>query len=160
MPKKKPRPKTAPANLTSRTMIQTRRLTKTEHTGAIVFYFQSVASLVGLCFCLLGWAWPQSLPLADFMHAQGWIWPNARDGAMMCLAGLCGGLGQILMTKAYSYADASIIASFEYVSMIWVVLLGIAFFNEYPSIFVLAGAGVVAAAGVLLIFGERRRIIA
>ncbi len=138
-------------------MIQTRRLTRTEHTGAIVFYFQSVAALAGLSFCMLGWLWPASAPSADFMRAQAWIWPSPRDGGLMFVAGLCGGLGQILMTKAYSFADASIIASFEYVSMIWVVTLGYVFFNELPSIYVVIGACVVAAAGVLLILGERAR---
>lgn len=138
-------------------MIQTRRLTRTEHTGAIVFYFQVVASLAGLAWCGVAFVWPDAAPLAGFMRQQVWVTPGWRDVAMMCVAGLCGGGGQILMTKAYSFADASIIASFEYVSMLWVVALGILFFNEYPSFYVLIGAAVVVCAGVLLIAGERRR---
>ena len=138
-------------------MIQTRRLAKSEHTGAIVFYFQTTATVAGLAFMLAGWLWPSTAPLSDFMNAQAWIWPSARDWGLLFIAGLCGGLGQILMTSAYRYADASIIASFEYVSMIWVVMLGIIFLGEYPSMYVIAGGAVVAAAGVLLILGERRR---
>ena len=138
-------------------MIQTRRLAKSEHTGAIVFYFQSVASLAGVAFMAAGSLWPASAPLAGLMRAQAWITPGPWDFALMFAAGLCGGLGQILMTRAYVYADASIIASFEYVSMIWVVVLGITFLGEIPSPYMLAGGGVVAAAGVMLIVGERRR---
>ena len=138
-------------------MIQTRRLALSEHVGAIVFYFQVVASLIGLAWCGLGWAWPQGAPLSGFMRMQEWITPQGNAAALMVLAGLFGGAGQIFMTKAYSFADASIIASFDYVSMIWLVSLGILFFGDYPSIYVLAGACVVAAAGVLLIYGERRR---
>jgi drug/metabolite transporter (DMT)-like permease len=136
-------------------MIQTRRLSFTEHTGAIVFYFQLVASLSGLAFCLAGALWPATAPFAGYMTTQGWVWPPPKDCAFMFAAGLCGGLGQILMTSSYRYADASIVACFEYVSMIWVVTLGILVFGEYPSLYVVAGAGIVIAAGVLLIFGER-----
>ena len=132
-------------------MIQTRRLTRSEHTGAIVFYFQLMASVAGLAFCLAGFLWPPAAPFSGYMLTQAWVWPPAGDFALMFAAGLCGGLGQILMTSSYRYADASVIACFEYVSMIWVVALGIMFLGEFPSAYVLAGAGVVIGAGVLQI---------
>ena len=138
-------------------MIQTRRLAKSEHTGAIVFYFQMASSAAGLLFMTAAALWPASLPPGDFMARQVWITPGPLAFALMFMAGVCGGLGQILMTKAYVYADASIIASFEYVSMIWVVALGIIFLGEFPSLPVLLGGAVVSAAGVLLVVGERRR---
>jgi drug/metabolite transporter (DMT)-like permease len=140
-------------------MIQTRRLAQTEHTGAIVFYFQTVATCVGAAVTATGLLYPSFLPLAGFVRAQGWVTPTLWDFAIMFAAGLFGGLGQLLMTKAYVYADASIIASFEYVSMIWVVALGILFLGEVPSLYVFAGGAVVAAAGLLLIIGEKRRKI-
>lgn len=138
-------------------MLQTRRLALSEHTGAIVFYFQFVSSLAGIGFMVLAALWPATAPSADFMRGQTWVTPGPLACALMFTAGLCGGLGQILMTKAYSYADASIIASFEYVSMIWVVALGIVFLGEFPSWQVILGGAVVSAAGVLLVVGERRR---
>jgi drug/metabolite transporter (DMT)-like permease len=71
--------------------------------------------------------------------------------------GLLGGAGQILMTHSYRFADASIIAAFDYVSMIWAATLGYAFFAETPSAAVLTGAAVVAGAGVLVLWRERSR---
>ncbi len=71
--------------------------------------------------------------------------------------GLLGGAGQILMTHSYRFADASIIAAFDYVSMIWAATLGYAFFSETPSVAVLAGAAVVTAAGFFVLWRERSR---
>ena len=61
------------------------------------------------------------------------------------------------MTHSYRFADASIIAAFDYVSMIWAATFGYAFFSETPSAAVLAGAAVVAGAGVLVLWRERSR---
>ena len=44
--------------------------------------------------------------------------------------GLLGGAGQIMMTHSYRYADASIIAAFDYTAMLWAVALGLVLFGE------------------------------
>jgi drug/metabolite transporter (DMT)-like permease len=59
------------------------------------------------------------------------------------------------MTHAYRYADASIIAAFDYVSMIWAATLGYLVFAETPSVAVLVGAAGVASAGVYVVWRER-----
>ena len=46
------------AVLVSIAMIQTRRLTRTEDTGAIVFYFQTSTTLASLLLMLAAEAWP------------------------------------------------------------------------------------------------------
>ena len=40
------------------------------------------------------------------------------DGASLVGAGICGGIGQVLLTQSYRFGDASLIAPFEYTSMI------------------------------------------
>ncbi len=140
----------------SSAMIQTRRLVKTEHMGAVVFYFQSTGSIVGVLLMMVGYFWPGSGDVADFMHAQAWITPRPEHWIPLIGAGLLGGLGQILMTSSYKLADASIIACFDYTSMIWALVLGAVFFAEAPSVVVLIGAAIVAAAGVMVILSERR----
>jgi drug/metabolite transporter (DMT)-like permease len=61
------------------------------------------------------------------------------------------------MTRSFVLADASIIACFDYTSMIWVLVLGVLFLGEFPSPTVLMGASIVTAAGILVIVGERAR---
>ena len=119
--------------------VQNRRLTETEPTGAIVFYFLILTTAV----CLL------TLPL-------GWRMPSAVDLLIFAGIGITGGIGQILLTSSYRYAELSTVAPFEYTSMIWTLILGWMVFGEVPDALILTGAGIVAAAGVFVIWRERR----
>ena len=60
------------------------------------------------------------------------------------------------MTHAYRYADASVIAAFDYVAMIWAASLGWLLFAETPTTRVLVGAAIVAGAGVYVVWRVRR----
>lgn len=116
-----------------------RKLVKTEETAAIVFYFSLTAT--GL-----------SLLTAPF----GWVVPSAGAAAALIGAGIFGGVGQILLTSAYRYADASIVAPFEYASILFAVAIGFVWFDEVPTWQMMVGAAIVIAAGVLIIFRERQ----
>jgi drug/metabolite transporter (DMT)-like permease len=138
-------------------MIQTRRLTRSEATGAIVFYFTTVTAAISAILLLLAAFWPSGAPGADFFAGQRFVAPDPLEFGLLASIGLLGGVGQILMTHSYRFADASIIAAFDYVSMIWATAFGYGFFSETPSAAVLAGAAVVAGAGVLVVWRERSR---
>lgn len=112
------------AVLTAGALVQVRRLTLLgEGAGAIAFWFAIVSALGGLL--TLPW---------------GWVWPGAAGMALLIATGLAGGLAHILMTLSFSHADASALAPFEYLSVLWAVALGFAFFAEVPGLaFLLAG---------------------
>jgi drug/metabolite transporter (DMT)-like permease len=116
-----------------------RSMTRTEKTGTIVLYFALSSSIFALA----------SIPF-------GWALPSPGDAALLIATGLLGGVGQILMTSAYRSADAATIASFEYVSMLWGVGFGYLLFREVPTASVLVGGVIVIAAGIFIIFRERR----
>jgi drug/metabolite transporter (DMT)-like permease len=48
------------------------------------------------------------------------------------------------------------VAPFDYTSMVWAFLLGYLFFDELPTVYVLAGAVIIAAAGLFVIWRERQ----
>ena len=93
-------------------MIQTRRLTRTEDTAAIVFYFQGTTTLASLLIVVAAAYWPEAWLGAAIMHSQAWIWPAGRDWLPLIAVGLLGGIGQILMTQSYRFADASALADY------------------------------------------------
>lgn len=116
-----------------------RKLVQTETTGAIVFWFSITATTLSLT----------TLPF-------GWVIPGPLDAALLVLAGLLGGVGQVLLTSSYRHADAGVIAPFEYVSMLFALAIGYWVFAEVPTATMLGGAALVVAAGVMIIWRERQ----
>ena len=116
-----------------------RKLIKTEGTGTIVFYFSTTASTLALL----------TLPF-------GWVVPNLREAVLLVGAGFLGGIGQILLTESYRHAETGVIAPFEYVSMLLALVLGYAVFDEVPNASMLSGALLIVAAGLFIIWRERK----
>lgn len=116
-----------------------RRLVTEERTSAIVFYFSVNSALLALV----------TLPF-------GWAVPDPASAAMLVAAGLLGGVGQILLTSSYRHADASVIAPFEYASMLLAIAVGYLVFGEVPGLSVIFGAALVVIAGILIIWREGR----
>jgi drug/metabolite transporter (DMT)-like permease len=120
-------------------VIQTRHLTKSETTSSIVFYFSLICTLAGLA----------TLPF-------GWNMPSWTELAALVGIGLCGGLAHIVLTESYRWAPASLVAPFEYTSMLWALVLGYLAFGELPTALGFVGAAIIAAAGLFVIWRERQ----
>ncbi len=115
-----------------------RKLVMRETTAAIVFWF----SLTSTCLSLV------TLPF-------GWVVPTPREATLLVGCGLLGGAGQILLTSSYREADASLIAPFDYASILFALGIGYWVFGEVPTAAMLGGATLVIAAGVLILLRER-----
>jgi drug/metabolite transporter (DMT)-like permease len=116
-----------------------RKLVQVEATAAIVFYFSLTATALSLV----------TLPF-------GWVWPTAWEATLLVGAGLLGGLGQILLTSSYREADASLVAPFDYASMLFALGIGYFIFAEVPTLPMLGGAALIVTAGILIIWRERK----
>jgi drug/metabolite transporter (DMT)-like permease len=121
------------------TVIQTRRLTQSETTSSIVFYFSLACATAGAV----------TLPFA-------WHTPTANELAALISLGVLGGLAHIFLTESYRYAAASVVAPFDYTMMLWALLLGYWMFGELPAPLVYVGAAIVAGAGLFVIWRERQ----
>lgn len=119
--------------------VQIKRLSDTESTGSIVIYFSVFVSVIGILTLPFGWLVPQT-PL-------DWI-------AFIGL-GVTGAVGQFCLTASYRFGPPSLLAPFEYASLIWAFILGYAVFGEIPTAFVVAGSLVVTAAGLFVIWRDR-----
>ncbi|MEP3277343.1 MAG: DMT family transporter [Stappiaceae bacterium] len=118
-------------------MVFVRSLIKSERTSTVVFWFSASSSFFAL-----------------FTIPFGWVIPDLTQAIILVSIGLIGGVGQILLTQSYRYADASTIAPFDYTSMIWAVALGWFMFGEVPQWQVIAGAVIVMSAGIFVIYRE------
>jgi drug/metabolite transporter (DMT)-like permease len=120
-------------------LLLTRNLVGTERTPTIVMWFSLNCSAAGLL----------TLPL-------GWDWLTSWQAASLIAAGICGGLGQILVTESYRHAEASTVAPFEYSSIILGLLIGYLAFGDVPTVYMLVGGGIVVGAGIFIIWREHR----
>ncbi|MEP2782287.1 MAG: DMT family transporter [Pseudoruegeria sp.] len=127
------------ATLAAFAQITIRRMVATETTSSIVFWFSITATVMGLL----------SLPF-------GWVVPTGTEFALLVLSGLLGGVGQILLTNSYRHADASVVAPFDYTSMILALGIGYFVFAEVPTPMMLMGATLIVSAGFLIIWRERQ----
>ena len=125
-------------------MIFVRRLCETERTATIVTWFHGAGTVLALLSLPVGFIWTQ----------WAWVMPDPFTMLLLFIVGITGGIGQILMTQSYRYADASTIAPFDYTSMIWAVMFGYLLFADVPLPQVLIGAVVVIGAGIFVIFRE------
>ena len=119
--------------------IYIRKMVATEQTSAIVFYFSITSASLSLL----------TLPF-------GWVMPGASTATLLIGAGLLGGMGQIFLTSAYRFADASVVAPFDYASIIFALGIGYVVFDEVPTRTMLMGAALVILAGCLIIWRERQ----
>ena len=104
---------------------QTRRLTKTEKTGAIVFYFSLLTTFMGMASFVVPLIVPDHGPAGHFIASQIWVWPGWSGAVLLCCIGILGGAAQIMMTESYRMADASVVAAFDYTSMVWASMIGV-----------------------------------
>jgi len=116
-----------------------RRMTATETTSAIVFWFLIIASILSLA----------TLPF-------GWVMPTPAEAAILVSIGVIGGFQQVLMTAAYRNADASVLAPFDYTSMLFAIFIAYIVFSEVPTWTVLGGSAIVVTAGIFIILRERQ----
>ncbi|MCV3269812.1 DMT family transporter [Roseobacter sinensis] len=128
--------------------IHVRRLVQTDHTAAIVFYFSVTASCLALLSAPLGWV----VEHPGFI----WVWPERAVVLWLITAGLIGGVAQIMVTSSYRFGAASMLAPFDYASMIFAALIGYLAFNELPTGPIILGASLVIAGGILIIWREHQ----
>lgn len=118
-------------------IILVRKLSETERSGTIVFYFTIGATVVfGL-----------ALPAA-------WITPSGPDAGLLVFIGLLGGIGHLLITRAYQLAPIAVIAPFDYMAILWATGFGFVIFGDLPGWMTIAGAMIVVASGLYILHRE------
>jgi len=116
-----------------------RRLGRSEPTVRVVFYFACTATLVS------------AIPLS-------WRW-QAPDGHQWLLLAALGGFGtlaQLLLTRGYAIAPPGRMSPLGYLSVIFSAGYGYLLWGEVPTAGFIAGAALIAIAGVMTVRGAER----
>jgi drug/metabolite transporter (DMT)-like permease len=121
-------------------MVAIRQISTTEKGATIVFYFTLGGTVLGL--------------VGSLFH---WVTPDPQTLGLLILAGLIGGVGQLLLTQALTVAPVGVVAPFDYTQLVWATALGYLVWDELPRGTTILGALVVAASGVYILHREIRR---
>jgi len=122
------------------TLIMTRMMSGQERVMVTMTY-ASIVGFVVLC------------ALVPFV----WVTPSWHDILFGVLVGVASTAGQWIVVLAFRYADASVLAPFSYIQLLWVTLLGFVVFGEVPDVWTVVGAAVIVASGLYTAHRERIR---
>jgi drug/metabolite transporter (DMT)-like permease len=89
-----------------------------------------------------------------------WIWETPQTPfiwLVMLATGVLGSFGHWLLILAHRLAPATVLAPFIYSQIVWMLLLGWLLFDQLPDRWTFAGAGIVIASGLYLLYRERVR---
>ncbi|UCG20842.1 MAG: DMT family transporter [Deltaproteobacteria bacterium] len=113
-------------------MVSIRRMSASEPTIRIVFYF----TLFGTLFSALPLVW-------------SWQSPKTEICWLLVLMGLLAAVGQFLLTKGYSLAPAAQVGPFSYSNVVFATLLGWIFWGESLDTLTWIGALMICLAGIV-----------
>jgi len=82
--------------------------------------------------------------------------PTLAEVPLLIGVGLSGAAAQWLLSTAFRNARAAIVTVFNYSGIVWATLFGWMIWNEWPLPTVIAGASVVIASNILMIWRESR----
>ena len=139
------------------TVILTRRLQTTESSATMAYY----SSLVYLVAALLLAPLPAIVGEVSDPHpsiaflVRAWNMPTLLDLVIMAGLGLVWAGWMYSMSRAYSLAQASVIAPFEYVSLPINIFWGFLIWHEIPTWMTLAGASLTLFSGMYVLYRER-----
>jgi len=85
------------------------------------------------------------------------VMPSSRHIFLMLLAAALIVAGQFFVFMAYRIGPARSVAPFMYTLTIWAVLFGVFLFGDIPNMLAIAGMGLVALAGLLIIYIDERQ---
>ena len=112
---------------------------------------ESAETLTMMQLTLLTSAYAFSLPF-------GFRLPTGFDALVMIGSGVGNGVAQYLWTRAIHLAPTSAVVPFQYLQLVWAMLLGFAIWGDLPTVGLLVGSAIVIASGLYLFWHETRRV--
>ena len=115
-----------------------RKLSQTEDSSVIIFYFPLVA-----------------LPISTVLIWNDFVWPSLFLTMILVLIGIFTQIGQYGLTKAMQTQAAGKASAYSYVQIVFSALLGVWIFNEIPSMWTYIGGGLIVTGALINVFGKQ-----
>lgn len=122
------------------TLVMTRVMSGREHVMTTMTY----SSIAGVCVL------SALVPLV-------WVAPTWHDVLFGLLVGIASTTGQWIVVLAFRYADASVLAPFSYIQLLWASIFGFVVFGEVPDAWTITGAVFIVSSGLYTAHRERVR---
>ncbi|EGQ7937705.1 TPA: DMT family transporter [Vibrio vulnificus] len=117
-----------------------RKLSRTEDSSVIIFYFPLVA-----------------LPVSAMLIGDDLVVPDVALILVLILVGIFTQIGQFGLTKAMQTQTAGNASAYSYVQIVFSALLGVVLFNEVPSIWTLLGGSLIVIGALINVFGPKSK---
>ena len=88
------------------------------------------------------------LSVPGAIHA--WQWPTLPESLWLAAVGILGALSQSFWIRAFRAGEASAVAPFDYLRLIFAAVVGVMLFGEWPTGWTLIGAAVIVASTIYI----------
>lgn len=142
---------------TALSAIVTRRLKTTDSSASMAYYSTLVylvaALILGPLMAFIGGVSAQTHPSLVFL-LRAWAMPTLADFGVITALGFIWATGSYFIAQAYSLAQASIAAPFEYTALPINVLWGFLLWHEIPTYTTWLGAILTIASGMYILYRD------
>ena len=94
--------------------------------------------------------------LASFIVIPNWVPINTSDMFIFSCFGLLGALGHASLIIAYRLSEASFLAPFNYMNLVFACILGYYIFDETPQSYTILGSVIIILSGVYIWIKDRK----
>lgn len=100
-----------------------------------------------------------SLVFNFVLMLPSFVWPSWSQLAIFLIIGSLGGIGGMLIIQAAKITPANLIAPVQYSQLIWAIVLGAAFYGEFPDWLAVIGLLIVLTAGLANVLTDKMKIV-
>ena len=86
------------------------------------------------------------MPITFALAISVWRFPTTEELAWMAAVGILVAIAHLAMVQAYKFVEVSAMEPFVFLRLVWAAGIGFLAFQEYPSVWTLAGGAVIVAA--------------
>lgn len=135
-------------------LMYTRKLARSGEGGGVpALTMQFWSGLLGAIIIAIAIALLQPLDWPVFVVALPVMW----QWKLLVLVGFFAAVGHLVMTSAFKYADASVLAPFQYIELIVAAALGWWLFSDIPTLSTILGSAILVSSGLYIFQRERIR---